>query len=377
MIEFLPFSRPSFDAEEEAEVLSVLRSGWITTGPRVKQFEQDLARHLDVPDVVALSSCTAALHLAYVLAGLGPGCEVLVPSLTFASTVHMVLLAGATPVFVDVDPETLTISPRDAESRITPRTRALVAVDYAGTPADYDALGRVCKAHDLVLIADAAHSFGAESHGRKVGTLADFTCFSFYANKNLTTAEGGALVASDPGALSRARVLSLHGMDKDAWKRYDKSGSWRYEISALGFKYNMTDIQAALGIHQLKKLPAFNARRRAIVEAYRAGLAGVRGIRMLGWPQHCTVSAHLAVLLVEPDAKLDRDRLIEALKDASIGTSVHFIPVHIQPLYRRAGRTNLPTTEAVFQRILSLPLFPAMTDSDVRRVVETIRDLEG
>jgi dTDP-4-amino-4,6-dideoxygalactose transaminase len=370
-LSFLPFSRPSLGPEEEAELLSVVRSGWLTAGPRVSEFERVFAGFLGVPQALALSSCTAALHLAYTLAGIGHGDEVLLPSLTFASTANMVLMRGATPVFVDVATDTLTLSVSDMESKMTARTRAVVAVDYGGTPCDYDALAGLCERHNVTLIADAAHSCGAEYKGRKVGTLADFTCFSFYANKNMTTGEGGALVARDPAMLSRARVLALHGMDRDAWKRYDRAGTWRYAITELGYKYNFTDLQAALGLHQLRKLPEFNARRRVIVDRYRAGLVGLPA-RVLAWPKNVLSAAHLAVLLVAPAAPITRDALIEALRGEGIGTSVHFIPLHTQPLYVPYARP-LPQTEGVFPQILSLPLFPAMGDADVDRVVAALR----
>ena len=376
MESFIPFSRPSFDENEENELLQTLRSGWITTGPRVKLFEAELAAYLELPEIVALSSCTAALHLSYLLAELGAGDEVLTPSLTFASTANMILATGARPIFVDVDQKTLTISPEDAESKITDHTKAIVAVDYAGNPADYGALRAICDRHGLVLVEDAAHACGAEYEGKKLGAIADFTCFSFYANKNMTMAEGGALAARDPKLLSRARVMALHGMDKDAWKRYDRSGSWRYEISELGFKYNLTDIQAALGIHKLRKLPSFNKRRSEIVERYRTELCDVPRIRMLDWPLNTKATPYLAVLLVEPDARLNRDSLVENLSVRGVGTSVHFIPLHLQPLYSRMRRVSLPHTEAAFERILSLPNFPSMTDGDVSRVIEVIRELE-
>ena len=375
---FLPFSLPLIGDEEIAEVVDTLRSGWITTGPKVARFEAEFAAAVSAPAAVALNSCTAALHTALAVSGIGPGDEVITTPLTFAATVNVVEHVGARPVLVDVEPDTLTIDPVQTEAAITPRTRAIIPVHYAGHPADMDLIHALARRHGLLVLEDAAHAVPAAYRGRTVGSGANPVAFSFYATKNLTTAEGGMLTG-EPAFLERARVLSLHGMSRDAWKRYDKGGSWRYEVLAPGFKYNMTDIQAALGLWQLRKLERFQERRRDVVAAYQAAFADQDALELpveRPWVKHAW---HLYVLRLRSSAlRIGRDRFIEELAARNIGTSVHFIPIHLHPYYRdkygyRVG--SFPVTDDSCQRMISLPLNPRLSEQDVTDVVDAVCDV--
>src|SRR5213083_2657640 len=332
--EFLPFSRPVFGEEEIHEVVDTLRSSWITTGPKTGRFESEFAAYLQAPGALALNSCTAALHTALVTLGIGAGDEVITTPMTFSASVNVIEHVGARPVLVDVEPDTLNIDAGQVEAAITPRTRAILAVHYAGHPVDLDALRALASAHRLALVEDAAHALPARYKGRLIGGGYNAVAFSFYATKNLTTAEGGMLTG-DPDFLERARVLSLHGMSRDAWKRYDQGGSWRYEVLAPGFKYNMTDIQAAIGLWQLRKQDAFQRRRREVVARYTAAFAAEESLEPPVARAEVEPAWHLYVLRLRPEAlRIGRDRFIEELTARNIGTSVHFIPIHLHPYYR-------------------------------------------
>jgi dTDP-4-amino-4,6-dideoxygalactose transaminase len=375
---FLPFSLPLIGEEEIAEVIDTLRSGWITTGPKVARFEAEFAAAVSAPAALALSSCTAALHTALAASGIGPGDEVITTPLTFAATVNVIEHVGARPVLVDVEPDTLTIDPVQTEAAITPRTRAIVPVHYAGHPANMELIHALAHRHRLLVLEDAAHAVPAAYRGRTVGSGANPVAFSFYAIKNLTTAEGGMLTG-EPAFLERARLLSLHGMSRDAWKRYDKGGSWRYDILAPGFKYNMTDIQAALGLWQLRKLERFQERRREVVAAYQSAFADQDALELpveRPWVQHAW---HLYVLRLRSDAlRIGRDRFIEELAARNIGTSVHFIPIHLHPYYRdKYGyrATSFPVSYDSFQRMISLPLNPRLSEQDVADVIDAVREI--
>ncbi len=375
---YLPFSVPLIGEEEIAEVVDTLRSGWITTGPKVARFEAEFAAALSAPAAVALSSCTAALHTALAVSGIGPGDEVITTPLTFAATVNVVEHVGARPVLVDVEPETLTIDPAQIEAAITPRTRAIIPVHYAGHSADMDAIRALARAHGLLVLEDAAHALPAVYRGCQIGSGANPVAFSFYAIKNLTTAEGGMLTG-EPAFVERARVLSLHGMSRDAWKRYDKGGSWRYEVVAPGFKYNMTDIQAALGLWQLRKLERFQHRRREIVAVYQQAFGAEEALKVpveRPWVGHAW---HLYVLRLRPGVlRIGRDQFITELAARNIGTSVHFIPIHLHPYYRdKYGYrpTAFPVAYDSFQRMMSLPLNPRLNDEDVADVIDAVSDV--
>lgn len=375
---YLPFAPPLIGDEEIAEVVDTLRSGWITTGPKVARFEAEFAAALSAPSALALSSCTAALHTALVVSGIGPGDEVITTPLTFASSVNVVEHVGARPVLVDVEPDTLTINPAQIAAAITPRTRAILPVHYAGHPADMDSVHALAGDSRLLVLEDAAHALPAAYRGRTIGSGANPVAFSFYATKNLTTAEGGMLTG-EPAFLERARVLSLHGMSRDAWKRYDKGGSWRYELLAPGFKYNMTDIQAALGLAQLRKLAAFQRRRRRVVRLYADAFRGEEALELPVERSNVQHAWHLYVLRLRPGVlRIGRDRVIEELAARNIGTSVHFIPIHLHPYYRdKYGyrATSFPVAYDGFQRMLSLPLNPRLSDRDVADVIAAVHDV--
>jgi dTDP-4-amino-4,6-dideoxygalactose transaminase len=375
---YLLFSPPLIGEEEIAEVVATLRSDWITTGPKVARFEAEFAAAVSAPGALALNSCTAGMHTALVVSGIGPGHEVITTPLTFAATVNVIEHVGARPVLVDVEPDTLTIDPAHIAAAITPRTRAVIPVHYAGHPAEMDAIHELARAHQLLVVEDAAHALPAAYRGRMVGSGPNPVAYSFYVTKNLTTGEGGMLTA-DPEFLARARVVSLHGLSRDAAKRYEAGGHWSYEVLAPGFKYNMTDIQAALGLWQLRKLDGFQDRRREVVAAYQMGFEGEETLELpveRPWVEHAW---HLYVLRLRLSAlRISRDRFIEELKTRKIGTSVHFIPIHLHPYYRdkygyAAGA--FPVAYESFQRMVSLPLNPCLSDQDVADVIEAVLDV--
>ena len=376
--EYLPFSPPNLGEEEIREVVDTLRSPWITTGPKTKRFEGAFAGALGAPAAAAVSSCTAALHTALACLDVGPGDEVITTPLTFAATVNVIEHVGARPVLVDVSPDTLNIDPDAVAAAISPRTRAIIPVHYAGHPVDLDALHALAGPREIALLEDAAHALPARYRGRLIGAGSNPVAFSFYATKNLTTAEGGMLTG-DPALVERARVIALHGMSHDAWRRYERGGSWRYDIVFPGFKYNMTDIQASLGLHQLTKLAAFHERRAAVAAAYTAAFAPDAALEVPSVRDDVDPAWHLYVLRLQPAAlDIDRDAFIQELTARNIGTSVHFIPVHVHPYYQRRYGLRpdaLPVAWENFQRMLSLPIHPGLSDGDVGDVIEAVLDV--
>ena len=376
--QFLPFSPPSIGEEEVQEVVDTLRSDWITTGPKTRRFETEFAAYVGAPAALALNSCTAALHTALVSLGVGPGDEVITTALTFAASVNVIEHVGAKPVLVDVEPDTLNIDPVKVEAAVTPRTKAILPVHYAGHPVDLDGIQKVANARGILVVEDAAHALPASYKGRRIGSGSNPVAFSFYATKNLTTAEGGMLTG-DPDFIERARVLSLHGMSRDAWRRYDKGGSWYYEVVAPGFKYNMTDIQASLGLWQLRKLEAFQRRRREVVRTYNEAFRDVDALELPVERPEVEHAWHLYVLRLRLEAlRINRDQFIQELKARNIGTSVHFIPIHLHPYYRdKYGYkpADFPVAYSNYLRMLSLPLSPRLTDQDVADVIEAVLDV--
>lgn len=365
---FLPFSRPSIGPEEIAEVVECLKSGWITTGPRVERFEKAFAARVGAPRAVAFSSGTAALHAAYWSLGIGPGDEVICPSLTWPATATMARVLGARVVFADVDPETLQLDPADVARKRTRRTRAVVAVHFAGAPADLDAL-REAVGGEVPVVEDAAHALGTEYKGVPVGGRGNLAAFSFHPIKNITTGEGGMLVVPDEETERRVRLFRFHGVSRDAWKAYGEAGSLHYDTVLAGYKYNLTDLAAGLGLCQLRKLDRFLDRRRELARRYREGLAGIRGVRLPSDPSYPHRHArHLFPILVE-----NRDRFALRLREENIGCGLHFEAVHRMALYREEDSVPLPHTEAACARLLSLPLFPEMSDADADDVVDAVR----
>lgn len=377
---FLPFALPDIGEAEIAEVVDTLRSGWVTTGPKAARFEKAFAQFLGDEGLhcIAVNSATAGLHLAAEAVGIGPGDEVITTTHTFTATAEVVRYLGADVKLVDVDPATLNLDVRAVESAITPRTKALMPVHFAGLAADMAALHALAARHGLHVIEDAAHALPTTCGGRLVGTLPSAaTVFSFYANKTITTGEGGMLVTRDAALAARAKVMRLHGMNRDAFDRFTaKVPSWYYEIVAPGYKYNLTDIAAALGLQQLPRAEAFRARREAIAGAYDAAFTGLPVILPPRAPAGDTHAWHLYVLRLADDAPIQRDTLIERLYAAGIGCSVHYIPLHLHPYWReRYGLRpeQFPHSQRVYERMLSLPLFSRMSDADVARVVQAVR----
>jgi len=376
---FIPFSAPSIADGEVAAVTAVLESGWLTTGPRVREFEAAMTAYTGARFAIAVNSCTAALHLSLLAAGVGPGDEVITTPLTFCATANAIIHTGATPVLADIARDTMNLDPSAVEAAITDRTAAIVPVHFAGRPADMPALRRLATRHGLALIDDAAHALGTAIDGRRVGSIADLTCFSFHATKNVTTGEGGMVTTDSAEQADRIRVLALHGMSRDAWARYTREGTPHYDVVAAGFKYNMMDIQAALGLQQLARFDALQQRRARIWQRYDEALAGL--------PVHCplpsapgTVHArHLYTILVDRDeCGLTRDELFAALRARGIGTSVHFRALHLHPYYAQTqghARGAFPHAEYISDRTLSLPLWADLADEDVTRVVEALTEL--
>ena len=397
--EFVPFSPPSIGDEEIREVVETLSSGWLATGPRAERFEADFKKYVGAEHAVAVNSCTAALHLALNALGVGETDGVITSPFTFASTGHVIMYQRARPFLVDIEPTTFNLDPERVREFLrnectsggeggrpvhkeTGRTiKALLSVHYGGHPCRMDELMSIAREYNLYVVEDAAHSVGAKYRGRPVGSIGDITCFSFYATKNLTTGEGG-MVVTDQGELAeRIRIMSMYGISdaRRIWKRYAPKGSWVYDVADLGFKYNMMDIQAALGLHQLKKLDGFIARRRENAGIYRDILGPVPGVRLPITEDYAEHAWHLFTILLEVEnLKIDRDEFIERLKELNVGTSVLFIPLHLHSYYQRElpyREGDFPVAEDVFKRIVNLPVSPALTTNQAKAVALTVAGL--
>jgi UDP-4-amino-4-deoxy-L-arabinose-oxoglutarate aminotransferase len=373
MDEFIPMSRPYFGNEEIEAITEVVKSGWVTTGPKCARFEEDFARYTGSPYALALCSGTAGMHLLLKAMGIGPGDEVVTPSMTFASTVNQIALAGAKPVFADVDYDTLLVSPQEIARLISKKTKAVIPVHFAGAPVDMDAIEAACG--EIPIIEDAAHAVGTFYKGRHIGWK-NPSVFSFHPIKNITTAEGGMVTGGSRELLDRLRLLKFHGIERDAWKRYGKASDPTYDIEEPAFKYNLTDLQAALGIAQLRKIDEINARRTRIARHYLDALAGLKGIDLPGVPGYDHVHAwHLFVIKAR---SLDRKTLMAELAERSIGYGLHFPACHtLKYVQRLFGKTSLPRTEDAAGRILSIPLYPSMDETQVERVIAALREIFG
>jgi dTDP-4-amino-4,6-dideoxygalactose transaminase len=373
----VPFHRPSIGEEEIAEVVETLRSGWLTTGPKVERFQREFAAAVGARHAVALNSATAALHLALEAVGIRAGDEVVIPTYTFTATGEVVTYLGARPVLADCRADTLNIDVSTIECCLTSRTRAIVPVHIAGQVCDMEPILELARARGLAVVEDAAHALPATYKGRPVGTIGDVTAFSFYATKTITTGEGGMVTTERDDLAARIKRMSLHGLSGDAWNRYTARGHWYYEVADFGFKYNMTDVAAALGLRQLERMSAFQRRREDIARRYNDAFGELdtcfvprdAGLGVHAW--------HLYVLEINPAAlRVDRNEVIEALGRKGVGTSVHFIPLHLHPVYQRAygyREGQFPMAEAAFGRAISLPIYPAMTDGDVDHVIDAVR----
>lgn len=378
---FIPFHRPEIGDAEIDEVVRTLRSGWLTTGSKTAQFEQEFRSHIGARHALAVNSGTAALHLALAALGVGPGDEVITTPLTFCATVNVILHVGATPVLADIGPDG-NIDPNSLADRITPRTRAVIPVHFAGAPCDMESIWNIARKHHLFVIEDAAHATGTHYGDHHVGAQcfpSDAVAFSFYATKNLTTGEGGMVVSSREEVAKRIKVLTLHGISKDAWNRYGAGGSWHYEVLENGFKYNLTDIQSSIGIHQLRKLERFIERRHKCAELYRRALGDMEEVELPEPVENGRHSWHLYVVRLKLDAlTIDRARFISELHERNVGASVHFIPIMLHPFFKEWASLEqncCPRALALYPRLVSLPIYPSMTDGDVQYVADAVREI--
>jgi dTDP-4-amino-4,6-dideoxygalactose transaminase len=362
--------------EEKAEVIETLDSGWLSTGPRAITFERELAEAIGAARAVAVNSCTAALHLSLVAHGIGHGDEVITSPLTFCATANTIVHTGAVPVLADIDEKTYNIDPEAIDRAVTGKSRAVVPVHYAGHACDMDEIMAIAARSNLTVIEDAAHALGAQYKNRKIGTIGDATCFSFYAIKNITTGEGGAVLTDNEALADRIKSYSLHGIDRDAWKRYSAAGSWYYEVSFPGFKYNMMDLQAALGLHQLTKMTQFHDTRQRYARLYDEAFIDVPFVRTPPSEPYADNARHLyPIWLDERQLTIDRARFIEELRAENIGTTVNFIPLHLHPYYReRFGYKNgdFPVSERVYEGLVSLPIYPKMAETDLQEVATAV-----
>jgi dTDP-4-amino-4,6-dideoxygalactose transaminase len=377
----VPFHAAAMGEEEVRAVSEVIRSGWLTMGAKTFEFEREFARYVGAKYAVAVSSCTAALHLCLEAVGIREQDEVLVPTTTFTATAEVVTYLGARPVFVDVDPQTLNLDVSDARRKITDHTRAIIPVHFGGQPCDLAEIQELAQSCKLHVVEDAAHALPSSYCGKRIGTTSELTAFSFYATKTLSTGEGGMVTTDNEGYAHRLQLMRLHGISRDAWKRYSAEGSWRYEVIEAGYKYNLTDIQAALGIVQLSKCDAMDEARRCIAERYTRELSSVEALKVPEILPDRTTSWHLYVLRLRlAHIRIDRDTFIRELADRGVSASVHFIPLHLQPYYQRAfnyKEGDFPVAEREYRRCLSLPIYPTMTDEEVEHVIWSVRDVVG
>jgi perosamine synthetase len=376
----LPYGRQWLDEEDIEAVVRVLRSDWLTTGPYVHDFERAFADFVGAKEAVAVSNGTAALHAGMYAAGIGPGDEVIVPPITFAATANCVVFQGGTPVFTDVDPDTLLLDPVQVDAKVTPNTKAIITVDYAGQPCDYDALQAIAQRHGLTLVADACHALGGSFRGRPIGSVADLNTFSFHPVKHMTTGEGGMVTTHDSGLAQHMRVFRNHGITSDHRQR-EQLGSWFYEMVDLGYNYRLTDIQCALGMSQLRKVPHWVERRREIARSYEAAFADLPGVEPLGVRRDVHHAYHLYVIRLDLQRlRVDRARIFRALCAEGIGVNVHHIPVHLHPFYREryaTGPGTCPVAEEAYRQIISLPIFPRMNRDDVGDVLTAVNKVIG
>ncbi|MFA6281075.1 MAG: DegT/DnrJ/EryC1/StrS family aminotransferase [Candidatus Omnitrophota bacterium] len=375
----IPFHRAYMGKEEIKGVITAIKSGWITMGPKTVEFEEKFRAYTGAKHAIAVNSCTAALHLALEAIGIKEGDEVIVPAITFTATAEVVCYFKAKPVFVDVEKDTLNIDSTKIEEKINSKTKAIITVDYAGQPVDYDEVRKIARKHKLFIIEDAAHTLPSGYKGKNVGMLADITCFSFYATKTLATGEGGMIVTNNLRWAKRMKIMRLHGMNKDAWKRYDMGGSWYYEVVGAGYKYNTTDINSAIGIAQLKKLELMWKKRQAIAKMYDSGFKEIPELIIPVIKKGRVTSWHLYVIKLNLEQlSIDRAKFIKELVKQGISASVHFIPLYKHPFYRDKFKYKphqFPNSEWLYERIISLPIYPGMSNSQVKRVIDTVKKI--
>jgi len=375
---YLNFSIPDITQREIDAVVTTLKSGWLTSGKKTQLFEENFADYTGAKHAIALSSCTAALFLSLIVEGIQAGDEVITTPFTFISTANVVHHLGAKPVFVDIEPNTYNIDPEKIILAITSKTKAIIPVHYSGQPCNMKRIMKIAADHNLRVIEDAAHAIGAEYKGKKVGGQGNLTCFSLFPTKNITTGEGGVITLNDKEKALRLKKLRLHGMSKDGWKRYDQAESWYYEIHEAGYKFNLSDINAALGVIQLERIKEINQKRKDLADYYIQQLSHIPGIQTLSIPSNVKSSWHIFPIWINSkELGLTRNQLIKALWKRKIGTSVHFIPLHLQPFYQKEyqyKKGDFPVAEKIFAGIVSLPLFPTMTNKDIDDVINAIQD---
>ncbi|MCD6476847.1 MAG: UDP-4-amino-4,6-dideoxy-N-acetyl-beta-L-altrosamine transaminase [Candidatus Aenigmarchaeota archaeon] len=367
---FLPFSQPLIEKDEIDEVIDTLKSGWLTMGKKTIEFEKLISEYIGCKYAIVVNSCTAALHLSLLALNIGPGDEVITSPYTFASTGNMIIQTGAKPIFVDIKKDTYNIDPEKIREAITPKTKAIIPMHFAGQACDMKEIQKIAKEYDLHIIEDAAHAIGAEYNNKKIGSESELCCFSFYPIKNITTGEGGAIVTNNDKFVDRLKKLRLHGISKDAWKRYDM-GNWYYEIEECGWKYNITDIQSAIGIHQIKKLNNFIRIRNSYAKMYNDAFSDL-DVTIPFKKKNVKHAYHLYALLVN-----NRDKFIEKMKKKNIYCTVNFIPLHLHPLYKKLGykEGDFPIAEFIYKKEVSLPLYPKMTKDDITRVIQAVREI--
>ena len=374
--ELLPFHQASIGEEEVKEIIQTLNSGWLTTGQKTRLFEKTFADYIGCKHAIGLNSCTAGLHLSLVVSGVSSGDEVITSPITFPATTNVIVHQNAKPVFVDVEPDTLNINCSEIESKINNKTKAILPVHFAGHPCDMDSIISLAQKHNLTVIEDAAHALESKYHGNKIGAIGNFTAFSFYATKNITTGEGGMLTTNDDHYADKLRILSLHGISKNAWKRYGKEGFQHWELLMPGYKYNMFDMQASLGIHQIKKVESFLNRRVQIVKKYNDAFEKTEEIQLLKPESNIKHAHHLYVIVIKiENLKVSRDEVLNEIQKRGIGVAVHFRSLHLQPFFKQNfnyKKGMFPQAEYLSDRVISLPLYPKMTDEDVSRVIETV-----
>jgi len=378
MLREIKFHRPSIGKEEKKKVLEVLKSGWLTMGEKTVEFEDNFSKYIGCKHSISVNSCTAALHLALAAIGLKEGDEVIIPDMTFTATAEVITYFKAKPIIVDIKEGDLLIDPEKIKKAITKKTKAVIPVHYGGQPCDMDEIIDIAKKHNLYVIDDSAHCLPAYYKNKKIGTIGDITCFSFYATKTITTGEGGMCTTENYEWAEKIKILRLHGISKDAWKRYSKEGNWYYEVVEAGFKYNLTDIQAAIGIEQLKKADYFYEKRKEIAEFYIENFKNLKGLRTIELHKDRTNSWHLFPIFLDLDyLKISRNEFIEKLKERGIQTSVHFIPLHKHPFYKSLGykEKDFPVSEKVYNQIISLPIYPSLNKKEVNYVIENIIDI--
>lgn len=376
--EFLPFTLPTIEDEEIDEVVDTLKNGWLTMGPKTKKFEDEFANYIGCKYAISVNSCTAALFLAGKVLGIKPKDEIILPSLTFASTANIVEHLGARPVFADVD-STICIDPEDIKRKITEKTKAIIPVHYAGHPAAMNEINEIAEDNSILVFEDAAHAVGSEYKGNKIGNGKNLACFSFYATKNMTTGEGGMITTNNEKFAEKLRILRLHGISRDAWKRYSSKGSWYYEVTAAGYKCNMTDINASLGLAQLRKVDSFNKKRAEIVEKYNSEFSKTDVLSTIKSRENTKPAYHLYPLIVDfTKLSLSHAEFIDKFKEYNIGVSLHFIPLHLQPYYKEKynyKEGDLPKTERFYNSVVSLPLHPRLSDRDVKYIVDSVIEI--